>query len=474
MNNDSNNNLSGENKFILNGSQSNSNNTNNTNNVNTTIDASTVFGVNLNQTQPEQQIQQNMTNPQMTQQPNIINQPANPQIVQQPNLVDQPVNPQIVQQPNLIDQPVNPQMSQQPTMNINKLVDTPQQNEPAIDDEELLKEFIGENYEKITTKPFNFAGFFFTSLYMCYRKLFGYAIIAFILNLILLNVVKILAIEIAFNIIIGFIINKLYVATAKKKVAIIKYKNPNASFDELKTLCAKKGGTSGGQLCLGIITHLFIAIIFLAIMIILGIGGFIINLLPLDDLKFIPNNSSKNGAQLENVTVSGYACMTNCTVSIKDSNGNIEDYIFSINDSEIISLISNYEEYINLNISYNKKGNEKTVTNYKITLKSNNEDISNIKTESELREKIGLYTIGTHTDTLTLSEIGTQGAGYSDDNGAYMYRTYTFLDSNNNKYKMNYINDSGNLNLIEGQTYTVVFEVEDGTFGYEFIIKSIN
>lgn len=35
-------------------------------------------------------------------------------------------------------------------------------------DDDLLKSFIGNNYEKITTKKFNFAGLFFGALYMCF------------------------------------------------------------------------------------------------------------------------------------------------------------------------------------------------------------------------------------------------------------------------------------------------------------------
>ena len=48
---------------------------------------------------------------------------------------------------------------------------TSQQN--LISEDELLKEFIGNNYKKITTRLFNFPGFFFTTLYMFYRKIFS-------------------------------------------------------------------------------------------------------------------------------------------------------------------------------------------------------------------------------------------------------------------------------------------------------------
>ena len=65
-----------------------------------------------------------------------------------------------------------------------------QNNSSQLIDDELLKAFIGNNYEKITTKPFNFAGFFFTTFYMFYRKMFLYALIVFLINLVILNVIN--------------------------------------------------------------------------------------------------------------------------------------------------------------------------------------------------------------------------------------------------------------------------------------------
>ena len=94
-------------------------------------------------------------------------------------------------------------------------------------------------------------------------------------------------------------------------------------------------------------------------------------------------------------------------------------------------------------------------------------------TENELRDKIGLYSIGIHTDSLTLKNIGTTGFGYANDN-SYTYTEYTFVDSKNNEYEMKYINNDDTLDLTEGQKYHVTFEVSEGTFDYEFTIKSIN
>ncbi|MGN1358004.1 MAG: DUF2628 domain-containing protein [Bacilli bacterium] len=342
------------------------------------------------------------------------------------------------------------------------------------DDDELLRAFIGNNYDKITTRPFNFAGFIFNSLYMFYRKMFGYAILVFILNLIVLNVIKKYAITLAFNIVIGLFVNKIYLAYAKKKIAIIKANNPQKSIEELKEICSTKGGTSIGKIFLGFITEIGIAIIISIVMMFIGIGSFIGEFFNPDDWNIIiTDNDNESVTLAENVTVNGYSCFNlKCTVTIEDSNNITDDYVLSVNNSELFNILGNYKDYIKLNIYYTQNGNDKTIVDYKILLKSNNEDISSVDSENELRDKIGLYSTGTHTDSFTLSKIGTTGIGLKDDT-SYTYTSYTFVDSKNIEYVMKYINSNGTLNLVEGNKYSVTFEVTEDTFEYEYIIKSI-
>ena len=102
-------------------------------------------------------------------------------------------------------------------------------NNNSYNDEDLLKSFIGNNYEKITRSPFNLAGFFFTSLYMFYRKMFLYGLLAFLINLVnkfdiarfLINLVILCLannylVTYAFNVIMGLFINKIYLSYVKK------------------------------------------------------------------------------------------------------------------------------------------------------------------------------------------------------------------------------------------------------------------
>lgn len=93
-------------------------------------------------------------------------------------------------------------------------------------DDELLQAFIGKNYEKITKRPFNFAAFFFTSFYLFYRKMFGYGILVFLLNVAITTAFNKFYFTLILNIIVGFLVNKIYLSTAKKIVAVIKVSNP--------------------------------------------------------------------------------------------------------------------------------------------------------------------------------------------------------------------------------------------------------
>ncbi len=362
------------------------------------------------------------------------------------------------------------------------------------DDDELLKAFIGKNYEKITTNPFNIAGFFFTSFYMFYRKMFLYGILLFIVNLIISNflIKNSLVVSILLGLVVGFLINKVYLYYAKKKINKIKIANSQKSIEELKNICATKGGTSVGQIFLGFLAQFGIALVTILIMMLMGISTMLGDLLNpenwditinghkvnISDDNNTNNNDNNNspsntGTLVENVFVSGYSCFGSaCTISINDSNDVTTDYTMNYND-ELFKNIGDYKDYVKVDIYYDSNGNEKTITSYKLYLKSNNEDISSIKTENELREKIGLYTLGTHTDTLTLKEIGTTGFGYGDY-ASYTYTNYTFVDSKNIEYEMKYINSNGTLNLTEGNKYTVTFEVVEGTFNYEFNIKSVS
>ena len=341
-------------------------------------------------------------------------------------------------------------------------------------DEELLRAFIGNNYEKITTRPFNFAGFFFTTFYMFYRKMFLYSILLFLVNLVVLNVINNFIVSILFNVVVGLFVNKVYLYYANKKVDKIKLQNLEKDVNELKEICATKGGTSVGNIFLGFVAELGFAFIVLIVMFVAGIGGMIGNLFNPDNWNITINSNEINTNEmnddtnnststtdvilLEDVIISGYTYAGDDLEYIKYNRAFVkkadkdETYLFRLNNVDLFKMLGDYRDYLKVDIYYTQKGDEKIIIDYKVFLKSSNEEITNIKTEDELRSKIGLYSTGIHTDLFTLSEIGMTGAGYKD-NTTYTYKDYTFIDTKNVEYEMRHIQSNGTINLIEGNKY---------------------
>lgn len=181
------------------------------------------------------------------------NQNSGPDLMNQtPNLNQTTVN----QPTNLIAEPNQ----------INKSFVTNNSN----NDEELLKAYIGKNYEKITNNKFNFSAFFFNAFYLCYRKMALLGILVFTINAILCFFVNPL-LSIVFNIVIGATFNKLYLKKAGKKINKIKSDNLNATGDTLIALCTDKGGVSIVRIILG--SFVIIVIAFITVMIAVMMGA---------------------------------------------------------------------------------------------------------------------------------------------------------------------------------------------------------
>lgn len=179
----------------------------------------------------------------------------------------------------------------------------------------------------------------------------------------------------------------------------------------------------------------------------------------------------------KNVQINGYACITskcNISISTNDSDDTV-NYLINSSDAKLLKKLNNYNDYLNINIYYVENGEERTIADYDLFLKTG-ENISNIKTETELRDKLGLYNEGTYTASLTLSEVGAIGTGVKDDI-TYSYIDYIFIDNKNTEYEMQYTlsdADNNSLNLIEGNKYNITFKVVKGAFDYKYYITDIN
>ena len=174
------------------------------------------------------------------------------------------INQQPVINQNSVDvnnmaQPVMPNQGATPNINV-----VNQNFSNTMDDEAFLKAFIGKNYEKITTSNFNFSALFFSSLYVIYRKMFWQGLVLysamFISSNLLGSIGKVISLVIALA--TGLMFNKIYVKYATDEVEKIKQQNPNGNSNAINLACFSKGGTSVGNIFLGLFIVMVISIIY--------------------------------------------------------------------------------------------------------------------------------------------------------------------------------------------------------------------
>lgn len=111
-------------------------------------------------------------------------------------------------------------------------------------EENLMKEYIGMNYEQLKFNRFSFPAFFFGGYYLIYRKMYLYGFLLLVLNFIILCIPALFFVPLLINIILATNFNKLYRNFAAKKIEKIKEKNQTSSSNELIQKCKRKGGTN--------------------------------------------------------------------------------------------------------------------------------------------------------------------------------------------------------------------------------------
>lgn len=185
----------------------------------------------LDDTQVSEQPQVNVSTPVEPVSPVVSNTPDFNSFIKQPEIKTQDPN-------ELLNAVPKPDM----------MISSPDIN--SISSEDLLEEYIGKNYKKISKRKFNLAALFLSSLYLFYRKMTLLGIIISILAIILdiiglvINPILILILNLIVSLILCFMFNKLYIDNAKKSIDKIKKKYTNKSISEIKEICKKNGGTS--------------------------------------------------------------------------------------------------------------------------------------------------------------------------------------------------------------------------------------
>ena len=156
--------------------------------------------------------------------------------------------------------------------------------------EVLLKKFIGNNYDKITTRMFNIPGFFFTSFYMFYRKMYFYGVVVFLIEFLLSNLLNNVYISLIINILVGIFVNKIYVSFAKNKINKITSDN-KGNEEEINKKCEQIGGVSVAGIFIGLLIDIVISAILTFVLI--SVFGFQSNSF-YSFSSFIENNEERD------------------------------------------------------------------------------------------------------------------------------------------------------------------------------------
>ena len=157
---------------------------------------------------------------------------------------------------------------------------------PLLNSDEMLRSFIGPNYEKILRRPFNFGAFFFTFLYFFYRKMTLYGIIVLVVQLVASYFLKSNAyFLIIINLVCAFSANRLYVHYAIKKINKLLIDNTEKNLLEVKGMCYQAGGRSVVRIFTTFIWMILALIPVVLIVVIFGLSTTVNNLIDKLDIE---------------------------------------------------------------------------------------------------------------------------------------------------------------------------------------------
>lgn len=171
------------------------------------------------------------------------------------------------------------------------------------------------------------------------------------------------------------------------------------------------------------------------------------------------NNIFPNKTLLQSISVNSVSCANNsCSMNITTVERESGVYYFNKSKFPVLALMEKYNNFVVLDIYYNDNWGTKSIMDYKIYAAINNEDITNVSNEDELRTKLGLYIEGKSTDTFKLYSRGSKKTEYILGQ-EITYRDCIILNHNGLGYGMRIIENDKTKDMEEGKEYLITFEV---------------
>lgn len=261
----------------------------------------------------------------------------------------------------------------------------------SISEEDLLKSYVGFQYEKIVNNSFSFPTFLFSIYYTLYRKMWLISLIWFLFDIVISFIFDGYTCILIFLFVNAFIavnFSNLYLQLVKKRVQKIKQNNNNKTNEDIINLCKKKGNTSILALILSLFTMLifviFTVVFFFAVELFSDIevedNNMTTNLLQYE----LPSGFSNTNEYFNNYQRFSYMSSTDyCTIKIKMKknyqNKSLDDYFKTSIYSSLEDKVSDIEsKKINgTNWNYVSISNSKSTRHYLATIK--NRDIYEIE-----------------------------------------------------------------------------------------------
>lgn len=128
----------------------------------------------------------------------------------------------------------------------------------------LLMEFVGYKYEKISQSKFNIFALIFGEFYLLYRRM---VVIGLFILLVRVAIIVFINpyLSLAINVALCFTFNKLYLLHANNKIRTAERRYPNASYDQLRDIVVSSGQTKMSNPILMVFLSIIIGLIGLVI-----------------------------------------------------------------------------------------------------------------------------------------------------------------------------------------------------------------
>lgn len=127
-------------------------------------------------------------------------------------------------------------------------------------DNQLIKDYIGPNYQNLTRGGFSLPAFLFGTCYFCYRKFWILGIIS-----ITISIFTGIFGMICTRLVGGFIFKNSYIDYVKRQIQQYRSNYPNYSYRQLSAMCETSGGVNIGFLIFPIILYVIIILIFIMV-----------------------------------------------------------------------------------------------------------------------------------------------------------------------------------------------------------------